>query len=74
MILFVVIAVVAAGYGMAIHGTETKTFQGLPFSFYSSTGSTSRPVFVASAFFIDVAVWYLIAYLVIRFYDRSSPV
>ena len=78
--VFIVIAVVTSGGGTMIHSTETRMLQGLPFSFFryveqaSEEGSQGRLAFIAPAFMLDVVVWYVIAYLAIRFYDGSSPV
>ena len=60
--------------------TETRMRQGLPFSFFryvepaSGEDSQSRIAFIAPAFMLDVIVWYMLAYLAVRFYDGSSPV
>ena len=78
--VFIVIAVAASGFGMMIHSTETRMIQGLPFSFFryvepaSGEESHGRTAFIAPAFMLDVIVWYVMAYLAIRFYDGSSPV
>ena len=78
--MFIVIAVAASGGGTITHSTETRMRQGLPFSFFRYVESTSgedsqgRLAFIAPAFMLDVIVWYLIAYMAIRFYDGSSPV
>jgi len=78
--VFIVIAVVVSGSGTMTHSTETRIMQGLPFSFFryvepaSGEDSQGRLAFIAPAFMLDVIVWYMIAYLAIRFYDGSSPV
>lgn len=78
--VFIIIAVVASGFGTMIHSTETRMIQGLPFSFFryvepaSEQDPQGRLAFIAPAFMLDVIVWYMIAYLAIRFYDNSSPV
>lgn len=78
--LFIIIAVAASGVGTMTHSTETRMTQGLPLSFFryvesaSGEGSQGRPVFIAPAFMLDVIIWYLLAYLAIRFYDGSSSV
>jgi len=52
----------------------------VPFSFFryvepaSGEDSQGRLAFIAPAFMLDVLVWYMLAYLAIRFYDGSSPV
>jgi hypothetical protein len=76
--LFIIIAVIASGFGTITFGSKTTVHQGLPFSFYRYQESTSeqvsqRPlVFVAPAFILDLLVWYMIAHFAVRFYDNSK--
>ncbi len=78
VVLFIIIAVVASGFGRITFGVETEVNQGLPFSFYRYSESTSEQVsqgsliFFAPAFILDMLVWYMIAYLAIRFYEIST--
>ncbi len=78
--MFIVIAVVASGFGTMTSSTETRMIQGLPFSFFryvepaSGEDSQGRRAFIAPAFMLDVIAWYMMAYMAIRFYDGSSPV
>lgn len=78
-VLFVFIAVVASGVGGITFDGKTDVRQGLPFSFYRYSEPTSEQVsqgpliFFAPAFILDILVWYMVAYLAIRFYDNSTP-
>ena len=77
-VLFIIIAVVASGIGRITFGVDTDVHQGLPFSFYRYSEPTSEQasqgprIFIAPAFILDILVWYMIAYLAIRFYDNST--
>ena len=77
-VLFIIIAVIASGFGKMTSGSETKYYQGLPFSFYrysepaSNQGVGGHRVFFAPGFILDMLVWYLIAHFAVRFYDNSK--
>lgn len=77
--IFFILAFILSAYGSVSQNGKAKLIQGLPFSFYTYAetppGQISHgpAVFVPSAFLLDVVVWYLVAYIIIRLFAEASP-
>lgn len=78
--IFFILAFILSAYGSVSQNGKAKLIQGLPFSFYTYAETPpgqiahGPAVFIPSAFLLDVVAWYLMAYLLIRFYDRARVI
>lgn len=76
--IFFILAFILSAYGSVSQNGKAKLIQGLPFSFYTYAETPpgqiahGPAVFIPSAFLLDVVTWYLMAYLLIRFYDTCT--